>query len=435
MRRWVLGLVLCAGALMWGFLPLGAQDAEDPPFVVADLPVGDCFGDAAMAAGKVVVSCDSTGGSPAGLLVASPSADGATWGVQENAVEVERRSDVVGVRSSVGFVRADGGFGIMNIGSSVASFDEIDLPGDIAGAIGAGLSSLGRERFVVPFPVSTEFDGVEFAVVTKLADGPAGPGGPTAGGWGVELFQIPTLSGVAATAVLGDHVYVASNFRLIEVDVVSGVQKLVFEPQGVDSILDVVSDVANGRVLVFSFPSIAFISASPAHQLDLGSVVDGAHPLVELNFALYGHVQTRSSNESVLFSQVFGQMKSVDFLSDGTYEAFDFGDGSLSGRSAGVGERVAFLTQNDTLRVYDLTGWVAPQIGVEALPSPAVVESVLLSDATVSEPYCVAQVETSAGYCFGAIADRETYIIGQLLGRPVLGTIWIGRFDEEAVAP
>ena len=47
---------------------------------------------------------------------------------------------------------------------------------------------------------------------------------------------------------------------------------------------------------------------------------------------------------------------------------------------------------------------------------------------------CLAQVRGN-GYCFESTEAREAYIETELIGRPEYGDIWIGRFDEEVVAP
>jgi len=53
---------------------------------------------------------------------------------------------------------------------------------------------------------------------------------------------------------------------------------------------------------------------------------------------------------------------------------------------------------------------------------------------STAHPWCLAQVE-GLGFCFGDSAARDLYIETALLGHPEYGDIWIGRFDEEVVAP
>lgn len=50
-------------------------------------------------------------------------------------------------------------------------------------------------------------------------------------------------------------------------------------------------------------------------------------------------------------------------------------------------------------------------------------------------PLCVVAIDINDGWCFSDTFGRDGYIEDALLGTNDYGTIWIGRFDEEAVAP
>jgi len=72
----------------------------------------------------------------------------------------------------------------------------------------------------------------------------------------------------------------------------------------------------------------------------------------------------------------------------------------------------------------------------EPLPDPDGASQVFNGASTAEEfPLCAVQVERGTGHCFATDDARQQYISDDLIGNPQFGTVWIGRFDEEVVAP
>lgn len=86
-------------------------------------------------------------------------------------------------------------------------------------------------------------------------------------------------------------------------------------------------------------------------------------------------------------------------------------------------------------RIADHAQLAFDEITTFPLPFRSDLGSVPFDSATSAEPWCLVQIEDSSSACFESSSNRETYIQEELLGNSDYGTIWIGRFDEEVVAP
>jgi len=123
------------------------------------------------------------------------------------------------------------------------------------------------------------------------------------------------------------------------------------------------------------------------------------------------------------------------------FDAAESGAGSVYGLTAAGGNTQFYLYNDDDFSERLL---LVPKVcGTSPLPAPdsTVVnpEPFDVSGAsgpgnTFDYPWCLAQI-TGDAYCFDTSAARQSYIEGELIGHPEYGTIWIGRFDEEVVAP
>lgn len=354
--------------------------------------------------------------------------------------------------------------------TSTPSFEEVPIPFASAHAVevrdlalSSSRTDAGRELFVVPVELFS-FDGevtFQVALITKEPDGPIGPGGPAAGGWAVEIVDVGSgLSSILYSAVIDGHLYLADQSKIVELDL-SEIgspefgQRLVFELQ-VDPIAGLAAgqinsllvDEANDRLLTSTYAGTLNFVSTARQQFDPGVVVDAAVNIVEVSGDPIRHVHERSADESLVFSSGFGRLSVVDIADSGSSETIDVLDsfGTFYGALAGVGETLVTvertpgtLGEDQTqIVVYDLTGWVAPESIVD-MPAPLVggVQYVAPQDGDPqsAEPWCTVNVGSMLGYCFATTVERETYIATQLLGVPDLGDIWIGRFDEEVVAP
>lgn len=92
------------------------------------------------------------------------------------------------------------------------------------------------------------------------------------------------------------------------------------------------------------------------------------------------------------------------------------------------------LTSEEILSHYELAEPVLP---APSLPRPDFSFSTTLWGQVNSTlwPECLVQVSSETGWCFETIEERDQYIASSLLGEAKFGDIWIGRFDEEVVAP
>jgi len=468
MKRWLaLGSVCLAVALAAVALPLGAQ-AEGPTLVTRIAVDDDCISDVVVAAQRVVFAGCEQGQAPGReVSVASPGAEGEDWDVLPDVDTAAQGRGLEAIRSSVAYANDSGGLQIMDVGPTTPSLDDVELGGGdqvdevIGYAISATVTSSDYERFVVP--VRFDDGRFELAIVTRQPQGPPGPNGPTGGGWGVELTPIDQQLGfIAATAIIDEHVYVASDQHIVEIHIPGDrdpdndgplVSKLVFSaegdgPLGVENpITDLFGDAPNERLLVQLAPTPFFsspVAQPPEPDPDpepQDPLSDAEHTVVTFsNFVR--HLQLRSASESVTFSTV-SFVSVLDIANDGSIERFTlFDDDSVFyGDVGGTGETLAVVESNPAtvaeteIAVYDLTGWVAPESAAESLPEPPepFVEHSFGNDPT--NPLCVVPLESNTGYCFADETTRMAYIENALIDNPQYGTIWIGRFDEEVVAP
>jgi len=361
------------------------------------------------------------------------------------------------VRSTVAHV-GGGDFKLIDLAAAPLTVDAVPYsegaPVNGTLSVAGGRNSFGRERFVAPVAGPAGI-GVGVEVLTNEPVGPGGPDGPT-GGWTTQYIAVdpgvapfnPAAADRLSVAVLKEFVFVGSGQTLVRINTLSGAQDVVWSDPVSSRNFVLLPDDVNDR-LFLSF----LIFGEVVGFLGLSVLPAGADAPIEVtglppDIGGFDVVRRSASSSLGFVLQPSGQVSSVEVGPGGVASIAPFAqvEESFVGleflvKISGDGDRLVVPVSgfSNARRIYDISGYV--HVPNEALPPPTQVNGVegthvaYLANLGSEHPHCAVNVDSGQGWCFELSADREAYIDNGLLGNPGYGTIWIGRFDEEVVAP